>query len=150
VKGVGATILQDAATRPELFWRVGALDASALDSWLAKHTLNMPDDLIAFWRATGGGIAFETEELLAPMAEARDSESLWARNEWYRSQGMPARFVVFHEGAWLSAVRAPAPRYVTLTSRYVVEKAYPSLEEWYRLTLRAEYAERYGLTMWTP
>jgi len=60
--GAGATdgemtILKDAASRPRLFEWVGAPEPAVLDRWLADHGLEMPDDLVAFWRATGGGVA---------------------------------------------------------------------------------------------
>jgi hypothetical protein len=94
---------------------VGQPDAVALEQWLAEHTIDVPADLVAFWRATGGGEAFETEQLLAPLAQSELADSVLSRNRWHQGQGMPNALLVFHEGAWLSALRDVEPRYVTLT-----------------------------------
>ncbi len=140
------TILEDASTRPRAFRWVGPPDPTALDAWLAEYALPVPHDLVAFWRVTGGGTVFESEELLPPLGTPDASEALGARNVWHRSRGMAPGFILFHEGSWLSAVRAAEPQYVTLAPGYLVEETFPSLEEWYRCTLRSEFADRYGLS----
>jgi hypothetical protein len=145
---IGLQILDDANRRPDLFLWVGRPEADAVTLWLGEHGIDVPPDLVSFWQATGGGLAFESEELLAPLGSSHADDGLWPTNRRHRSQGMPEGFVVFHEGAWVSAFRGTAPRYVTLTlPSYQVDGEYASLEEWYLRTLRAEYAERYGLDM---
>jgi hypothetical protein len=53
---------------------------------------------------------------------------------------------LFHEGTWLSGFRSSTPEYVTVNQdTYNIEGEFQSLENWYRKTVRAEFAERYGL-----
>jgi hypothetical protein len=143
-------ILLDAARHPSLFRWHGRSGADLLDVWLQRQSLDAPADLVAFWRATGGGEAFETEQFLTPIAASDLIERLEVRNDWHRQKGMPGGLVIFHEGLWLSAIRAIAPRYVTLTDHYSVAESYESFDDWYRYTLRDEYALRYGLSGETP
>jgi len=63
-----------------------------------------------------------------------------------RARGMPAQYVVFHSGLSLSAFDIGTRKYVELEpTGFRVLRAYPSLDEWYVATLRAEYGERHGL-----
>ncbi|HTA48007.1 MAG TPA: hypothetical protein VK930_01035 [Verrucomicrobiae bacterium] len=71
-----------------------------------------------------------------------DIESLNAR---HAAAGNPYGLYIFTDGAFLSAVRLHDQEFVTLTSNHVVEDSFPSLDEWYVHTLRAEFGERYGL-----
>lgn len=73
-------------------------------------------------------------------------ESLAALNAGLRARGLDGRYLAFQSGVFVSAVRQADLRFVTLTDGTWVEECdYPTFDEWYRQTLRAEYAERYGM-----
>ena len=138
-------IWTDAASRPTLFIWNGAPAPAEMTAWVESTHLDLPSDLVEFWLRTGGGTAFESEELLAPFAGLAADDVL-ERNAWHQSKGMSDGFFVFHEGLLLSAVRCPDPRYVTLRPpHYAVDGEFGSFADWYRRTLRAEYGERYSL-----
>jgi hypothetical protein len=140
----GGRLLEDSRRKPALYQWHGAEPPAQLGEWLGGLPCHPPGDLLRFWQQCGGGALFETEEMLSPWGE--DGENVVTRSAWHRAQGMPADFVVFHEGAWISAVRPEAPRYVTFSSAgYKVVGEYGSLDAWYAGTLRSEYAARYGL-----
>jgi hypothetical protein len=55
--------------------------------------------------------------------------------------------LIFHVGlGGFSAVRLDDSRYVQLDKKHREGEAYPSLESWYLAALRAEFADRYGLS----
>jgi hypothetical protein len=137
-------ILADATSRPALFFWNGAPAPVEITAWVESTGLDLPADLLDFWLHTGGGTVFESEELLAPFAGPA-AAGILERNAWHHSKGMLDGFLVFHEGLWLSAVRSPEPRYVTLRlPQYTVDAEFGSFAEWYNGTLRAEYGERYA------
>jgi hypothetical protein len=140
-------ILQDAQRRPELFdWR-GPVNADELHRWLAANRFVVPADLVTFWKATGGGEAFETETLLAPIACESSGEDVEGVTREHCARGMPADYLVFHVGfGGLSVIRRSDARYLLIDdTKYVVAAEYATLDEWYRLLLRAEYEGRYRL-----
>jgi hypothetical protein len=148
-----ASILNDAREHPEAFAWLGGCDPQRLARFLSDKHLDVPADLVEFWCATGGGVAFETEELLPPMGAGPLSspDDLLTQTEWHRTRGMPEGFLVFHDGTLLSAVRALEPRYTCLArDGYLITAEYASLQEWYQRTLRAEFASRYGLDAEEP
>jgi hypothetical protein len=142
-------LLQDAARCPKPFQWFGAIPRPELDDWLQRERLVLPADLIELWEITGGGDVFE-ETIYRPTVPSApsagfvcdDIESLNAR---HAAAGNPYGLYIFTDGAFLSAVRLHDQEFVTLTSNHVVEDSFPSLDEWYVHTLRAEFGERYGL-----
>jgi hypothetical protein len=132
--------------RPDLFWWAGPPQPSRLNAWLHGLGFPVPDDLAAFWVETGGGTVFETEELLCPMGPTVAAGGVEEQSAWHRTAGLPEDLLLFHEGAWLSALRVRDGRYVTLGPGYEPATEFGSLDEWFRATLLAEYGERYGVT----
>lgn len=137
---------RDAATHPKAFVWYGALPIDRLKAWAAERSLRVPGDLMDLWSTLGAGEMFESEEILVPYDGPEYAADFDGWNERHHAAGLPAGLFVFHEGTWLSAVRAHEPCYVTLNSHtYAVIDAFSSLQEWYEGTVRKEFAERYGL-----
>ncbi len=109
----------------------------------------LPSDLIELWEVTGGGDVFE-ETIYRPTVPslpsagfvADDIESLNAR---HAAAGNLYGLYIFTDGTFLSAVRLHDQEFVTLRRDHVVEDSFPSLDEWYLHTLRAEFGKKYGL-----
>jgi hypothetical protein len=140
-------IQDDAHALPRAFLWVGALDRLALEQAIAAAGHSVPHSLFEFWLATGGGVAFETEEFAAPLGNTTLVESVAELNAGLRARGMDGRYLVFQRGVFVSAVRQSDLRFVTLTDgTWMEDSEYPTFDEWYRKTLRAEYAERYGMS----
>jgi hypothetical protein len=124
------------------------MDPAGLGEWLSGNQWlgPCPNDLLVFWQETGGGDVFETETILGPLGDPQMGDDIATVNHALRSDGMPARFLVFHAGLLMSAVDTEAGDYVELEpSSFRVLRRFASLDEWYRGTLRKEYGERYGL-----
>ena len=141
-------LTDDARARPDLFIWNGRMERTQLESWLAsnKWIVSCPRDLLTFWQETGGGDIFESETILGPLGDPEMGDELAAVNRAMKERGMPESFLVFHVGLVTSAVYMPSGNYVELASEgFRVVRRFASLDEWYRSTLRAEYAQRYGL-----
>jgi len=72
-------------------------------------------------------------------------------NEYHWSKGLPNDLLIFHTGLCLSASavdrRRHHKRLVSFrSSSYEIGRQFNTFNEWYQQTIRAEYAERYGLT----
>jgi hypothetical protein len=146
-------LLQDASEHPEVFVWAGAINAGVVRAWIRDERLVVPLDLVELWERTGGGTMFESEELLVPVAgEERDGTdgavaSIVSRTREYHARGLAGEYVLFSEGLFLSALRQPSGTIVTLDPRSLKETdQFPSLDEWYRRTLREQFAWRYRLT----
>ncbi len=135
------TILQDAIQRPDLFLWFGPIPTAELDAWASGHHLNLLDDLLEFWRTTGGGDVFETETFLRPTVPSVPNTAFHMEGD---AVEIRAGLLVFQTGAFVSAIRFADQKYVTLSSGEV-EHVYGSFNDWYTQTLRAEFADRYGL-----
>ena len=134
-------VLEDAKRKPLLFVWNGPQDRSAVHNRLVAGGWKVPDDLLAFWMETGGGDVFETEEILCPTREEFDSmmETLQAR-------GLSTRWLVFHVGLGVSAVRQPSGDIVVLDSTSLTPlETYATFDAWYCGYVRREYGARYGL-----
>ena len=71
--------------------------------------------------------------------------------EFHWSKGLPSNLLIFHTGLCLSASsvdnRRHRNRLVSFRSgSYEIGRQFNTFDEWYQQTIRAEYAERYGLT----
>jgi hypothetical protein len=144
-------LLQDAEQVPRLFFPFGAIPEEELQAWLRRSGLALPADLIELWRLTGGGDLFESETIFRPTVPSAPNgcfveDGIEEINTGHASDGKPGGLYIFQQGAFLSAVRMADQKYVTLTKNYAVQDSFPSLDEWYMRTLRAEFGERYGLT----
>jgi len=144
-------LLQDAQKVPRIFFPFGAIPAAELQDWLRRTRLVLPSDLIELWQLTGGGDVFESETILRPTVPSKPNgcfveDDIEGRSTAHTKEGRAGDLYVFHQGAFLSAVRLSDQRFVTLTKGSdTIENSFDSLDEWYLRTLRAEYGEMYGL-----
>src|SRR5262249_52431236 len=107
-------------------------DAAIVDGWLEDLGIGVPSTLRQLWIVTGGGVLFETEEVLGPHSEPPAYLTV-----------SPVPALVFHEGFVQSGVTPTTGEFV-ICSRVGQLKRVRSLAAWY-LALRDEFAERYGL-----
>jgi len=141
-------LTEDAQRRPELFRWYGRPEDAKFRAWLESNRWleQCPPDLLKFWQETGGGDAFETETILGPSGDMPSGDDVVAVNRAMRSRGMPERFILYHTGLLMSAVDTTQGDYVELDpATFSVRRRFRSLEDWYVLTLRKEYGQRYGL-----
>lgn len=144
-------IFDDARQRPELFVWEGSIGRQQLVGLLAEHGWSLPHDLVSFWERTGGGEIFEGEYLLGPCADMSLGDNLFSYNEELRDRGLSDDYVVFHTGMTVSAVRLADGCYLELDVNDFHERSeFASLDDWYRRSIRMEYAERYGLSTAAP
>jgi hypothetical protein len=73
---MNSLLQQDQGLRPLLFVWNGPISAERLDTWLGERGLEIPDDLVEFWRETGGGDLFESETILGPFGDKRLGDDL--------------------------------------------------------------------------
>jgi hypothetical protein len=71
----------------------------------------------------GGGDVFESETILRPSVPTPPSESfieddIESANLAHDANGKPSDLYLFHQGTFLSAVRLPDQKFVTLTREY--------------------------------
>ena len=142
------TIYEDALARPDLFYWFGLVEAE-FEPWLAALPLRVHPGLVSFWRRTGGGDLFESETLLGPLA-ADESDNVLKVSESCWNKGLPRDLLVFHTGLRMSAslvdIRRHRNRLVVFKDEsFEIEHWFDTFNEWYKNTLRSEYAERYGL-----
>jgi hypothetical protein len=142
-------LLQDAERWPKPFQWFGAIPRPEIEDWLRRERLVLPPDLIELWEMTGGGDVFE-ETILRPTVPSVPNsgyveDDIESVNSHHTAAGNPQGLYIFMDGTFLSAVRLRDQEFVTLTRSYVVENSFPSLDDWYIGTLRAEFGERYGL-----
>jgi hypothetical protein len=139
-------LFADAALRPLVFRWYGAPEPNVLDEWAAGLKTAVPGELRDLWARTGGGLIFESEEILKPVAGPADEESLEARNEWFRSLGLDDDLLLFEEGLSFSALRRADGAIVTLGREILLpEEEFPTLSDWYQRTLRRSFGWRYDL-----
>jgi hypothetical protein len=138
---------RDAELKPRLFFWEGAISRTHLKGLIDKQGWTLPSDLFNLLTLTGGGEIFESETILGPFRDADLGDNLFTYNEELRGRGLPEGYVVFHTGMAVSAVRLIDGRYVELgLDNFHEREEFESLEDWYLRLIRAEYAERYGLS----
>lgn len=133
-----------------MFYPFGAIPEAEVKNWLRHSELVLPPDLIELWQLTGGGDVFESETIFRPTVPSIPNscfveDDIEGMNAGHTADGKPCGLYVFQQGLFLSAVRLSDQKFVTLTRNYVVEDSFPSLDEWYIRTLRAEFGQEYGL-----
>lgn len=141
-------ILSDSRTRPDLFHWNGPIADARLRTWFLEHGFEgrIPEDLLRFWRRTGGGDIFETETLLGPFADPALEDDVAGVNASLRQKGLPPQFLVFYRGSYIGAVDLSSGDFVEmLESGFRVRRRFQSFDDWYANTVRAEFAGRYGL-----
>jgi hypothetical protein len=144
-------VLQDARRKPNIFFWFGAIPADELKEWTEHMGIRLPADLLDFWRVTGGADMFESETVLRPDVPSRpntgfiEGDDTATANAWHRAKSLSENFFVFQTGSFLSVIDLQTLEYVSLSAEYAPEARFASFEEWYAKTVRAEFAERYGL-----
>jgi len=143
------TIYEDALKRPDLFRWFGVTEAE-FENWLTALPLSVHPGLVGLWRRTGGGDLFESETLLGPLVKD-EGDNVLKLNEYHWSKGLPSDLLIFHKGLCFSASSVDSRRHrnrlVSFRSgSYQIGRQFNTFNEWYQQTIRAEYAERYGLT----
>jgi hypothetical protein len=139
-------IFEDARLRPQLFIWYGPPTAASFQAWRQTAFGSMfPEDLVDFWKATGGADIFETESIFGPLEVPVWGDQLAERNQFLVTKGLPANTVAIHQGCDLTLVDLRTFDYAIVDRDSFREiSRFQSFEQWY-LALRSEYAERYGL-----
>lgn len=137
---------QDSEKFPSLFVWNEPIEKEDLKLWFEEHSLYVPEDLIMFLSATGGGNMFESENILSPFGSQELGNDIESTNDWYLDNGLSDDLMIFNTGAYLSAVRLSDQKYVLLDSiDYEVESEFETFDDWYINTVRSGFAERYNL-----
>lgn len=144
---MSTTIYEDALTRPDLFHWFG-IDEAEFDDWLMALPLQVHPGLVSFWRRTGGGDLFDTETIFGPLV-SEESDNVLKVNELYWNKGLSRNMFLFHSGVCLSVSlvdRRHRNRILSLKlGSFEIQHWFDTFNEWYKKTIRSEYAERYGL-----
>ncbi len=142
------TLLEDSRLRPDVFQWNGPVEAERLATWLDGNGLTaiVPQDLVTLWLLTGGGDIFESETLLGPFGDVTLGDDVVEAKAFLRSTGLPSGYLVFSRGFTLGAVEHSTGEFVELDSRdFRVTARFSTLDDWYRKSVRAEFASRYRL-----
>jgi hypothetical protein len=139
-------IIIDSKKRPDLFKWFGKINPQQLGSWLAEKQFLIPADLFEFFCQTGGGDIFETETILGPFGNKELGDDLEGMNMFHRKKGMQSKYLIFHIGLGISVIDQNSFHYLILDNNYSKVNTFDSFDNWYVNYLRAEYAERYGLS----
>lgn len=139
-------IIEDSKLRPDLFvWR-GGVPLSEIENWERRQLVSVPNDLKELWVYNGGGDLFESETILQPSG-SDENDLVLARSRWFWSNGLESDCYVFHEGLYVSIFRKAGGLLRSLNCSNLTEVVtFRTLNDWY-LSLRAEYAPRYGLPL---
>ncbi|WP_254566837.1 hypothetical protein [Oscillatoria sp. HE19RPO] len=125
-------LIEDSARHPQLFVWNGAIPHNRLQAWLLERNLKLSKDLIELWEMTGGGDLFASETILSPFGDAKLGDDIDSVNQFYCDRGMAQKYLVFHGGTGLSAIRLVDGRYVTLSEDSDRELSeFLTLEDWY-------------------
>src|SRR5580704_11790431 len=107
-------ILKDSEGRQDVFLSFGAIPLEPIESWMRSSSLIIPRDLVEFWSQTGGGDLFgDSETILRPTRVPSNypgfvrGDDVESATEFRIENGMPASYLLFHEGTRFSAVRLP-------------------------------------------
>ena len=99
------------------------------------------------WCELGGGEMFESETILSPFGEKDLADDVDSVNEFHWNQGMPSDYLIFHTGiGGLTVVKLREGKYASVDeNKYLIERNFDSIAEWYCETIRKEYSLRYRL-----
>src|SRR2546430_10857309 len=138
-------LLHDSDAHPELFMWSGPLSTSAVDAWQEQNALHVPADLRLLWTMKGGGGLFESETILQPFG-AEEYELIGPVTQVFVRKGLNNEFCVFQTGLIESVFRKSDGAIFSKNSSDPSQMLpYRDLDEWYANTLRAAFAESYGL-----
>jgi hypothetical protein len=141
---MSGTIIADARAYPRVFQMNGAIPKDRIAAWIEDRQVLVPEALVSLWLELGGGELFEGETILDPTNE---DENVDETNAWFRGRGLPAGLLVFHRGVSVSAIDQQTGEIVVLDGLTMKERArFDTLDRWYVVELRTEFAERYGLS----
>jgi hypothetical protein len=130
---------QDVSDHPDLFWFSKPLGKTELQQ--AKLQWSPPGSLLSFWEEFGGGLMFESEEMLRPFSKDVPLDLITAQ---LKPQGMPNGLTVFHVGVVVSGFSPDGFRAFDADS-YAPLGLFVSLDDWYLTCIRGLFAQRYGL-----
>ncbi len=136
-------LLADSREHPLAFALTGPIPPPVVRAWVAIQDGVVPAELVSLWEEAGGGEIFESETILEPLP---GDEGIDVRNVWLHSSGLAPTLTAFHEGVRTSAFETRTGEIVELDRiGFAVLNRYPTLDQWYRLAIRNEFWERYGL-----
>lgn len=137
-------LARDIETAPDLFGWTGPVPRDRIEAAIEQAACVVPEALVDLWEKYGVLDMFESETILSPIH--RDHDNIAEVNETLRERGMPRRYLVFHTGLYLTAIRQPDGAIVQLDEeRFVEDATYASLEDWYERGIGSLYRDRYGL-----
>jgi len=143
-------ILEDLAGRSNVFVSFGAIAHGEIESWMRAASLTIPSDLIEFWCQTGGGDLFDDSETMLRPTRIPSSypgflqgDDMESATQFRIQNGMPASYLLFHSGTFLSAIRLADQRFVSLDDGFQETGVFSTFEEWYAGTLRPIFVEVY-------
>ena len=138
-------LLRDSKLRPDLFSWTCSILLSDIEQWESEQAITVPEDLKQIWSLRGGGELFESETVLQPLGSPED-DLVIPRSKWLWGKGLESSHYVFHEGLYVSVFQSAEESFVSLNSTDFRQiGSFQTLDDWYLHTLRAEYADRYGL-----
>jgi hypothetical protein len=141
-----SSLLEDARLYPRVFaWR-GPVPRSQIDEWCNRSGWSVPEELIEIWEEVGGGDLFESETIFHPISGL--PEFINDENVSLREAGMSSNYLAFHRGLVVSVIDGRTYEILTLDNdSFGILQRFRTIDEWYRLTIRNEFAHRYGLRL---
>jgi hypothetical protein len=143
-------ILEDSARRSDVFIPFGAIAHGEIESWMQAASLTIPVDLIEFWCQTGGGDLFDDSETMLRPTRIPSSypgflqgDDVESATQFRIQNGMPASYLLFHSGTFLSGIRLADQQFVSLDDTFRETGVFCTFEEWYAGTLRTIFVEVY-------
>jgi hypothetical protein len=143
-------ILEDSVGRSNVFISFGAIARGEIESWMQAASLTIPSDLIEFWCQTGGGDLFDDSETMLRPTRIPSSypgflqgDDIESATQFRIQNGMPASYLLFHSGTFLSAIRLADQKFVSLDDGFQETGVFSTFEEWYAGTLRPIFVEVY-------
>lgn len=144
---MNSILLQDAESHRSLFHKFGAIPEAELRKWMTDTHTNLPTELFDFYVCCGGLDFLETETILGPFGNPDLADDLKSVNTLHHKNGLSPRSLVFHRGiGGLSIFDEVKNLYCVLNvDNYELISSYATLDQWYSVGLRREYASKYGL-----
>jgi hypothetical protein len=92
---------------------------------------------------------FESETIFGPLA-AKENDNVLMVNQFHWDKGLPRDMLIFHSGICFSASFVDFPRHRNRIlelkeGSYDIRRWFGTFGDWYRTTIRSEFAGRYGL-----